>query len=834
VVDFRKRLKQSAIAKVIEPLALYETLDRASDKGPLRPAQAHVLTHWHTSLRDKRDLIVKLHTGQGKTLIGLLMLQSRLNEGKGPALYLSPNNFLVDQTCQQAKQFGIATVQTSDELPSEFLDGKAIFVTTVHKLFNGRTRFGLGPASLNAGTLILDDCHACVDAIKQATTITIKSSEQAYKELVSLFESDLLHQGAGTFSDLRNGEYDALLPIPYWAWHDQREAATEILPRHHKTDSIKFAWPLLKDALDCCQCIVSGTSLEIIPYAPPLHCFGSYANATHRVFMSATVTDDSFLIKGLGLAEETILQPLAYPKEKWCGEKMILMPSMIDPSLTRDNLLPIFASPSERRTVGVVALCPSFKTAEDWSKAGSEVATSENIYQQVQVLKDGNVEKTLVIANRYDGVDLPDDSCRVLIIDSLPSATSLYERHVEAVRPTSDSMAQRTARMIEQGLGRSVRGEKDYCAIVLLGSDLVQAVRSPECRKFYSAQTRKQIAIGDEVATFAKEDIEDGIDPNAALDGLIKKSLERDAAWKEFYVERMETLGNEKLDKKLLAIYTVELEAERFAEAGRHDKAAEVIQSLLDGDEAPKERGWYVQELARHTYHFSKVDSAAQQVAAHKENAYLLKPKDGMVVKLLTVSQKRVNALIEWVKKSSEYNGLIVRVDSVLTDIRFGVDAERFERAFDELGRMLGFATDRPDKAWKEGPDNLWCLKEQSYLLVECKSRISTEREAIHKSDSGQMNNACAWFDQMYKGASAARIIVHPAKKCDKGAAFNADVRAMRPRELRALTKAVREFFMEFAAADLSDLDVADIQKWLEKHALRVSDLQNAYSVAIA
>ncbi len=37
-------------------------------------------------IRIRRDIIVKLHTGQGKTLIGLLMLQARLNAGKGPAL----------------------------------------------------------------------------------------------------------------------------------------------------------------------------------------------------------------------------------------------------------------------------------------------------------------------------------------------------------------------------------------------------------------------------------------------------------------------------------------------------------------------------------------------------------------------------------------------------------------------------------------------------------------------------------------------------------------------------------------------------------------------------
>ena len=102
MVDFKKRLSGNKVITPTDPVVLYDTLDRTHDKGPLRPAQHAVLSEWFTSRREQRDVIVKLHTGQGKTLIGLLMLQSRLNDGKGPAVYLCPNNFLIAQTCEQA------------------------------------------------------------------------------------------------------------------------------------------------------------------------------------------------------------------------------------------------------------------------------------------------------------------------------------------------------------------------------------------------------------------------------------------------------------------------------------------------------------------------------------------------------------------------------------------------------------------------------------------------------------------------------------------------------------------------------------------------------------
>lgn len=117
----------------VDPVALYDTLDRAHDKGPLRPAQIAVLTAWFTQHQGTRDVIVKLHTGQGKSLIGLLMLQSRLNAGKGPALYLCPDNFLIEQTCEQAKEFAITTCNADPNLPDAFLNGEQILVTSVPK-----------------------------------------------------------------------------------------------------------------------------------------------------------------------------------------------------------------------------------------------------------------------------------------------------------------------------------------------------------------------------------------------------------------------------------------------------------------------------------------------------------------------------------------------------------------------------------------------------------------------------------------------------------------------------------------------------------------------------
>ena len=373
MVDFTKKLARAAEKKPINPVEIYDSLDRASDKGPLRPVQIAVLNEWHENRRADQNVILKLHTGQGKTLIGLLILQAKLNEGHGPALYLCPNNFLIAQTCEQASQFGVSVVTIDRDLPDAFVNSKSILIASVQTLFNGLTKFGLGAKSQDVGSLVMDDAHACIDAIKEHVSIKLSKDVGAFGEIVSLFGSALKEQGVGTYADLMRHEYDAILPVPYWEWIDKAADVAAILSRYRGEGPIKFAWPLLKDILEDCQCVVSGTSLEISPHIPPLHRFGSFFKAAHRVFMSATVTDDSFLVKGLRLPADVIRKPLVYDKEKWSGEKMILIPSLIDDSLDRGAIVEMFAKPRTSAKFGVVALCPSFNGTQDWN---STVPTS--------------------------------------------------------------------------------------------------------------------------------------------------------------------------------------------------------------------------------------------------------------------------------------------------------------------------------------------------------------------------------------------------------------------------------------------------------------------------
>ncbi len=828
MVNFKMRLGNKTVEKKINPEDIYESLDRASDKGPLRPTQQKILSKWFSEFQNKKDVIMKLHTGQGKTIVGLLMLQSKLNQDQGPALYLCHNHQLVNQACEQADSFGIKYVTMNNELPNDFLDGKAILITTVQKLFYGETKFGLGAKSEPVSNILLDDAHACIDIIKESFKIKLPQDSNAYQEILQLFASEIQNQGAGTYADITRKSYDAIATIPYWIWQELHQEVSGILSKYSDSKHIKYSWPIIKDIIKDCQCIISGTSLEILPYQNPLYMFGSYYKAKHRIFMSATITDDSFFIKGLGLSADTITNPLHLEDEGWSGEKMILIPSMIDESLTREEIVHTFAKPGDYK-FGIVALVPSFKTTQDWEKYKATIANKDNIVSEINKLKEKQFGKTLVIANRYDGIDLPDHSCRVLVIDSKPYSSTLYDRYLENCIGNSDFLSMKLTQTIEQALGRAVRGEKDYCAIVLTGPELVQSIRNKKLRKHYSIQTRTQIELGLDLAEYAKDDIKQGMTPQTAFIELLNQSLQRDDDWKEFYVERMNSIEYTSKDYQMLKKLELEKIAEEKYANREYVEAANTIQRLIDNYvDAEEERGWYLQEMARYYHPFSVMDSNKYQITAHKKNKFLLKPKEGMQIsKLPAISLKRIESILDWIRSFDSYDDMYVEVDNILNKLKFGVSADKFEQALNDLAKILGFQSQRPDKEWKEGPDNLWKIDDNTFLLIECKNNVHLERDKITKDETGQMNNACAWFDRIYGDMQVKNIMIISTKAISNAAGFNKSVQIMRSNKLFLLNGNVRKFFKEFKALDLKSLSEKRIQELLNTYHLTAQDFKN-------
>lgn len=836
MIDFKKKLKNKSNTKKKDPIEIYDSLDRRSETGPLRPSQKEILENWYENKRNEKNNIIKLHTGEGKTLIGLLILQSKINSSEGPCLYVCPNKYLAEQVRADAQKFGIphCDIPSDNKLPDDFLLGSKILITHVQKVFNGKTIFGLNNrSSNNVGTIILDDSHACIDSIKQSLTIRVDKNHELYKKILNLFSDDIREQGEGSFLEIENGEYNTMLPIPYWSWFDKKEEVTrEIIKFKDKDTEVKFVWPLIKDQIENCHAFISGNILEISPSLILINLFGFFRDANSRILMSATTQDDSFFIKGLGFDINSVTQPLTCKNQKWSGEKMILIPSLIHDSLQRDVIVNWLAEPDEEKDYGIVALTPSFTKNKQYESIGANVADSNDIFNKVKQLKNGIYKETIVFANRYDGIDLPDNACRILLIDSKPFFDSLLDRYEESCRPNSDIINTRIAQKVEQGLGRSVRGEKDYSIIVLIGEDLVNFIRSPITNKYFSSQTLKQIEIGFEVVNFAKNELNETSGPAQILIDLMNQFLNRDEGWKEYYVEKMESIGSDKQATNLYNVLAEEYKAENYFFSGQYDKACDIMQKLCDQFKNDNsEHGWYLQQLARYKYRLSKTEANKIQNSAFHKNLQLLKPILGITYKKLEyINENRIVRIRKWISQYNNYQDMKISLEGIFRNLSFGMSSEKFECAMQMLGEALGFLSQRPDKEIKKGPDNLWCGVNNQFFLIECKSEVSGDRVEISKHEAGQMNSHAAWFESVYSDSICKCILVIPCINLSNDAYFSHDVQIMRKNKLKLLKDNVNDFFKEFHSYVINEVTDEKIQSWLNAHQLDINDIKNNYS----
>ena len=844
MVDFEKLLGTDKLTKTIDPIAIFDYLDKEIGKEVIRPAQKAVLNEWNKKFRNQNDTIVKLHTGQGKTFIGLLMLQSLINEGKGPAMYICPNNYLVDQTVDEAKSFGIETVQFppgSTQLPLQFLNSEAILITNCKKLFNGKSVFGVTGSSkepISLGSIIMDDAHKCLDIIRESFSIRVNRENSdgkknpIYGELIALFEESLKRQAPGTFTEIYNGK-DVFIEVPYWTWYDRKKEIIDILWKYNENDELKFVWDLVKNKIEYCTCIFSGKRLEIAPRLLPLEMIPSFSEAQRRIFLSATLTDDAFLIRDLGIEPESVTHPLTYSSVKYSGERLILIPTLVDPVLKRDEIISWLSQfADENGSFGVVSIVPSFHHARDWKK--SKVTNVRNLYESIDELKAkiklNNAKQVLVLVNEYDGVDLPDSTCRILCLDSLPLYSSLIDRNAQNTRPGTSVLRRIQAQKVEQGIGRAIRGSSDWCIVVIIGNNLTDFLSENAKRIYFSNEAQMQINIGEELASImrAKEK------QLNVIETLINQCLNRDPGWKEYYKTRMSDVETKPIKEEYVECSLLERNAEILFQQGHFQNAIDEVQKLVVlSSSDSRDKGWYLKLKAIYQYPIDSSKSMDIQLKAYTENDRLFRPEKGITYsKLLPSGSDRAYIILNWIRDHENHNSLIINVTNILDKITFKVYPDLFEEGIDELGEILGFSKQRPEKVTGRGPDNIWHIRGKEYWVIECKNMVTSNR-GISKREVGQLNTSIAWFKKNYEDSLCVPILIHKAMILENDAFTTDPVLVLQPKKLGNLKNEITNFYNSLKEFSFDVLSLDIINRKLTESHLEVENLKNNYLISV-
>lgn len=744
MVDFKRLGTATGQGASSSLLETFGRLDRQVSHVELRPSQIRALELLDSRIAD-RDVVVKLNTGGGKTVIGLLYLKHQMDRLKTPVVYLVPTIQLSEQVVREERSIGIAVAPwaSGESYPPESaMRCESVIVCTYDKFFNGKSVFARHDVQLVPSSIVFDDVHAGIESVRSAFSCGLPSA--CRNELLDLLAPTVRENDPVAWAGMESPKSQLILEVPFWILAANLRPILEILVKYADSDEMRFAWPNVSHNIETARMFFSSSGAFLTIDPPAVERISHFQNAKHRLFMSASVHDGAVLIRELGCDRASVEKPVEVGSETAVGERMIIVPSLINAEFSHEELVQVALS--TKQVANVVVLVSAFAQAESWVNAGATLAKAENITSIVAMLRTSPRGNLVVLAQRFDGLDLPDQSCRLLIIDGLPQGDNIGDRHDMSVVGGISGMRGKVANRIEQGLGRAVRSASDYCVAILAGRDLAAFVARASSLSSMTPQTVKQLEIGKVVS----EALVSSPDRVKAVVETIGQSLRRDPDWKGFYLSQMTSAANLGVSLDQIAARRGVAQLERTASrhgAVRNFAAANSDMrdavALSSGDLATA--GILKQTAAKYQYHFDKAGAMAMQVSAYTDNRHVSRPP-ALVPSQVRRLTTQAESICEWLRGFADPNGALIELSELKAALAFANRFSDVEAALESLGRTVGAEASRPEREFNRGPDVLWIFGNTAFI-IEAKSEKAAK---LYKSDAEQLQSSMLWVKESY------------------------------------------------------------------------------------
>lgn len=853
---FKTNIKKTA--KPATPEGLFRDLKaRSPDIQHLWSHQADLLRSYYDKHLNSRDVALELPTGSGKTLVGLLIGEFRRRCFDERIAYLCPTKQLAQQVGEHASQYGIpASVLVgkqnsySEKDYNAYQSGTAIAITTYSGLFN------TNPRIKEPNTLVLDDAHAGEHYMSGLWSVSVTRSDhrESYLGIVDLFASVLPLQFAEDLKSDRQlppGQQVEMVPGPYF-----RERADQLVDfldgQLGAGDSAYYPWSMIRGRLRACNLFLSSTTALLRPLIPPTLTHAPFANAKQRVFMSATLGAGGELERITGISSIRRLPLPAGWDKQGSGRRLFLLPGL---SLDDDSSLHVSVELCRKAGRSLV-LVPDSPTREKFSvlfqKSGIDTIGAQEIENSLEpfTLKD-NV--ALILANRYDGIDLPGDSCRMLVVSGLPVSTNLQETFLYSRLSAYSLLRDRVLTRLTQAFGRCTRSDTDFATVLLHDQRLIQYVLTKE----------NQVLVHPEL----QAEIEFGI--NNSQDGTVEDYFKQHSVFtdqKEDWSSAEEDILNIRASKHVASdpcasalMSTVKDEVMysyclwRDDLEGAIEASVSVSNGLSGGTDIKGYRTWWyylVGDLALMLYeakgdkntlnlardYFGRAASCSLSVSWFAELSRLqIEGKHVAEVDQLTpiATENALQQLITLGFHSSKFEK---KVKCLLSDIA-STNHSDFHNGLKILGTCLGFNAQTPKGS--AVPDCVWSLSDKLHISHEAKTEQS-EKGVIGATDVRQAAGHENWVRDncsISNDSIVLCLIESPRQRVDSGAVPHAaklyyvppnDIGEM-AEELVSVLRSVRA---ESASSAQEDIAVA-LKAGMEKSQLLPQQIVERFSKTI-
>lgn len=782
-----------------DPEALYRQLNR----GPGSPAalwvhQAEVLRSWSRTYQHSKDVAVELPTGAGKTLVGALVAEFRREAGQR-TVYVCPTRQLARQTFDKLCSYGIPAVLLIGKVNQwgaadrvRYTSGSAIAVTVYSHIFNSNSAFA------DVQYMVLDDTHAAEGAVAGPWSITVPRTSSAYQDLISILEfafDPLVVTRLRT--DVTDPQYQSqvYLASPIGVAHAAAELERVVVNATQSgalDNSAIYAYRLMAGHLDRCMVYVSYNSLLIRPFITPTATLPAFDGPTQRLYMSATLGSGGELERSFGRSKiDRIPAPDGWEKQG-TGRRFFCFPELTRDLSGNPEAVAIWIQERIGDSGRAVVLAPDGRTADSFTS--QRLPAGLAIFHAIDVEDDlttftAQPSAALVLANRDDGVDLPDDDCRLVVVQGLPARGDLQERFLHGSLGALEVLQERVRARIVQGAGRATRNAGDHAAVLVLGDDLTSFCTRADVRAALHPEVHAEIDFG----------LNNSLDTTSAeLSENLAIFFKHDREWREVEAEiitqrdgltRVEPPGARELAAAAgdevaacLALWQGDLEkalehARRILDALRGGKAPQRYAALWNyiaacwaaqladrtGEPAYRtaSRNFYsaARAAGRGTTWLSHLAAPADQTTA-AEPGVATDPLD-------LAAAANVAAALPNLGKASRFDSDVSTARSDLLALVSGP----YEQALVYLGKLLGAAPSTGDGGATAAPDATWIFSSLLWVACEAKSEADPRGE-LGANDVRQAGGHLRYIadqrDEPIPGGSSSLLItnqerVHPS-----------------------------------------------------------------------
>jgi hypothetical protein len=465
-----------------------------------------------------------------------------------------------------------------------------------------------------------------------------------------------------------------------------------------------------------------------------------FKNVKQRLYMSATLGVSGELERIMGVENIKRLPIVNGWDKKGLGRRFFVFPQV---SFDDEELDEVFLKATElvERTLVLVPDGRTVDIIDEFIKENTdkEVFRSKDIEtSKEEFIKSNN--GIAILANRFDGIDMPDDECRMLIIVGLPIQTHLQEKFFTTRMAASTLFRERIKTRIVQAIGRCNRRDVDYSAVIILDEKLQNELITKNKLKEYHPELQAEIEFGYEQSE-QHEEVED-------LMQLLKLFLKHKEEWEmadTHIIDKREDIIKKDTQAKKNSDFSKLLESSKYEVKFQYAllqkdyeyalEQVEKVITILQGENLKGYKGFWtyiagylnylIYSETNESIHFKKSKMYMRQ-ASLSTNAVTwfnkLLPsntnkscseENDFVVDIL----ERIET--EIIKDGTSNNKKFERRVSEILKLLKSDDGNLFEEGHEKLGKLLGYNSG--NAKGDSDPDPWWIVNENICIVSEDK-----------------------------------------------------------------------------------------------------------------